>query len=409
MQDRLRVGIIGTGTISRIAHLPNYVGSDNYDLVAVYDTDIGAAERAREQHKTLFSDQAASEGAACDGEPLKVCGSWEELMDQVDVVDICTSLDFHAFYSAMALERDVHVMTEKPMARSWWEAHHVAGLARKSRALFQLNDDNLFIPRYLRMKNLIESGMIGEVQTIWMTRGGPSSERPLWFWNGAQSGGGAIFDYGSHAVASSWFLAGYRMIPVEVKSLGIVVKERTRLVGGRMQEIDVDDDAHFKIRFVNPDSGDWITAIIEATWAQPELGRDGSDVHGYVEIEGTTGSIRAHVNSEGEDILRVTNRVFGTRDFPIQSIRSEEESFRGEFDNFAECIREARSSVLNAEIGEGIIRILNTAQLSELKGRISVAPAELEKFSEELAAGASSPWDAGERIAKALTESYRTA
>ena len=99
--------------------------------------------------------------------------------------------------------------------------------------------------------------MIGEVQHIWITRGyhGPE-DRGDWFWDPMENGGGAIMDYGSHAVSSVWFLAGYDKSPDRVRSLGIEARQKMRLIGGRFQQIETDDDAHFKVRFVNPKNGD---------------------------------------------------------------------------------------------------------------------------------------------------------
>ena len=85
-----------------------------------------------------------------EGVDVKLCDSPEELISHVDMIDICSPARYHAQYAVMALQKNVHVMTEKPMARTWWEANQVAEAARKSKAMFQLNDDNLFIPRLSR-------------------------------------------------------------------------------------------------------------------------------------------------------------------------------------------------------------------------------------------------------------------
>jgi len=303
----------------------------------------------------------------------------------------------------MALEKNVHAMTEKPTARTWWEAKQVAEAARKSQAMFQLNDDNLFIPRYRALRNVIEDGMIGEVQQIWITRGyhGPE-ERGDWFWDPMENGGGAIMDYGSHAVSSVWFLAGYDKTPVEVRSLGIGIRQRQRLIGGRFRQIETDDDAHFKVRFVNPKNGDWVTAVIEATWAWPELGRDGSDVHGYVEVEGSTGTVTACVDEQGHDFLRVVSRTFGERIIHVEDALSEAGSFRAEIDNFVKSIRAGVPSILNADVAAGGISMINSAQLSELHGRVAVSPEDLTQFSEEQALGASDAWQGGDNIIRTL-------
>lgn len=400
-----RVGCMGAGQIFNEAHLPAYISLDSVELAAIYDPDRQRAESTREHYLSLLKDA----GQSTEVVTVELCDSAEELISKVDMIDICSPARYHPQYAVMALEKNVHVMTEKPMARTWWEAKQVAETARKSQAMFQLNDDNLFIPRYRALRNVIDDGMIGEVQHIWITRGyhGPE-ERGDWFWDPMENGGGAIMDYGSHAVSSVWFLAGYDKSPVEVRSLGIGVRQGLRLIGGRFRQIETDDDAHFKVRFVNPKNGDWITSVIEATWAWPELGRDGSDVHGYIEVEGSTGTVTACVDENGQDYLRVVSRTFGERIIHVEDALSEAGSFRAEIDNFVKSIRAGVPSILNAEVAAGGICMINSAQLSELRGRVAITADELMQFSRERAAEASDVWQGGDNIIQTLYAAFRT-
>jgi len=399
-----QVGGMGAGQIFNEAHLPAYISLDSVELAAIYDPDRKHAESTREHYLSLLKEA----GRSTEEVNVELCDTPEELISKVEMIDICSPARYHAQYAVMALEKNVHVMTEKPMARTWWEANQVAEAARRSQAMFQLNDDNLFIPRYRALRNVIDDGMIGEVQHIWITRGyhGPE-ERGDWFWDPMENGGGAIMDYGSHAVSSVWFLAGYDKQPVEVRSLGIEARQRLRLIGGRFRQIETDDDAHFKVRFVNPKNGDWITAVIEATWAWPELGRDGSDVHGYIEVEGSTGTVTACVDENDDNFLRVVSRTFGERIIHVEDALSEAGSFRAEIDNFVKSIRAGVPSILNADIAAGGIRMINSAQLSELRGRVTIIPDELTKFSEEQAASAPDAWQGGDQIIRALYAPFR--
>jgi predicted dehydrogenase len=395
---------MGSGIIFNEAHLPAYISLDSVELTAIYDPNGQRAESTREHYLSLLKEA----GKSADGVDVKLCDSPEELIDSVDMIDICSPARYHAQYTVMALEKNVHVMTEKPMARTWWEANQVAEAARKSEAMFQLNDDNLFIPRYRALKNVIDDGMIGEVQHIWITRGyhGPE-DRGDWFWDPMENGGGAIMDYGSHAVSSVWFLAGYDKTPQEVRSLGIEARQKTRLIGGRFRQIETDDDAHFKVRFVNPKNGDWVTAVIEATWAWPELGKDGSDVHGYIEVEGSKGTVTACVDESGRDYLRVVSRTFGERIIHVEEALSEAGSFRAEIDNFVKSIRAGVPSILNADVAAGGIRMINSAQLSELRGRVTITPEELMQFSREQVAAASDAWQGGDQIIRTLYATFK--
>jgi predicted dehydrogenase len=399
-----RVGCLGAGKIFNEAHLPAYISLDSVELAAIYDPDRMRAESTREHYLALLKEA----GQKTDDVNVELCDNAEELISNVDMIDICSPARYHAQYAVMALEKNVHVMTEKPMARTWWEANQVVEAQRKSKAMFQLNDDNLFIPRYRALRNVIDDGMIGEVQHIWITRGyhGPE-DRGDWFWDPMENGGGAIMDYGSHAVSSVWFLAGYDKSPQDVRSLGIEARQKMRLIGGRFRQIETDDDAHFKVRFVNPKNGDWITAVIEATWAWPELGRDGSDVHGYIEVEGSRGTVTACVTEAGQDYLRVVSRTFGERSIPIEEALSEAGSFRAEIDNFVKSIRAGLPSILNADVAAGGIRMINSAQLSELRGRVAITPEELMQFSREQVAAASDAWQGGDQIIRTLYAPFR--
>lgn len=404
MPNPLRVGGIGTGRIFHDAHVPVYAARPDVQLTAVFDPDRAAAEQARAHYLDLRKPAFPNE----QHPEIAVCTSAEELLKKVDLADICTTVRYHAYYAALALAANVHTMTEKPFARTWWEANHVAELARKSKALFQLNDDNVFIPRYQAMRHVIESGMIGEVQNIWIARGYPGSGRPGWFWTPIEAGGGCIFDYGSHAVASTWFLLGYDKVPVEVRSLAIQVRNRTRPIDRQLGPIEIDDDAHFKIRYLDPKNGDWASVTIETSWTWPDWSDNGSDVRGYIQVDGSLGSASGFVDEHDNDFLKVTQRGgFGERLLPVPSAHTEDLSFRDEIANFIECIRSGRPSILNAEIAATVIRSLNCAQLSELRGRASVSAKDLETWSRKQAQGAGDVWEAGDRISVAINAPHK--
>ena len=214
-------------------------------------------------------------------------------------------------------------------------------------------------------------------------------------------------DYGTHAVTSTWFLLGFDMELAEVRSMGVRIQQPTRPIGGRMQRIEIDDDAHFKVRYVDPETGDWRTGIIEATWSWPELGALGSDVRGYIEVQGSTGTVTGFVDEEGRDFLRVADRRFGERLIRVASVTTELESFQAEIRNFVQCLDAGVPSILNAGVGARVMQVLNGAQLSELRGRKPVTPEMLEDFSRELAGEESNVWKGGDRIVLELNKPYR--
>ena len=117
----LKLGIIGAGNICNGGHLPAHIRNrDRLIVTAIYDINHQCAVDTKEHYIQLMSEA----GVTVDWE-ITACTSPEELLDKVDLVDICTSLKYHAYYAAMALRHGVHAMSEKPMARSWPEAMDV--------------------------------------------------------------------------------------------------------------------------------------------------------------------------------------------------------------------------------------------------------------------------------------------
>lgn len=391
----LRLGLIGTGNICRKAHIPQHVRVPEYTIAAIYDPNPDAARAAQE----ICLREYERCGRAVPDNAVTICSSAQELLEQVDFVDICTTLKYHAYYAALALEHGVSAMSEKPMARTWLEAQQVAANARDSSAYYQLNDDNLFIPRFLTAKALIDAGWIGDLQSVRISRGTPSSRRAQWFYDPIEAGGGAIMDYGSHAVSNVWSVIGYDKIPTEVSSMGIVLREKTRLVEGRVQNVSIDDDAHFKILFRDPRTNGWITACVEATWTWQHFGPRSSDVDGTFEAEGSLGRLSTKVDENGTCYLELSSHTMGQRRIPVENVLSEEQSFFSEFQSFARSILLRKQPYLNAENGAEIIAILNAAQLSEQKSRRAVSLEELKSFSRSAAAGQTDVWRASDNLA----------
>lgn len=403
MKKPFKVGCVGAGMILNVAHIPAYVElRDKVILTAIFNPSKDRAQSAKDSYISKMQEA----GAVVDWDVV-ICDTADELMSLVDIVDICTPSRYHAYYSALALEKNVHVMSEKPMSRNWLEANNVAEIAAKSKAVYQLNDDNVFLPRYQYIKNVINSGVIGDIHDVWLARGTYSSARSDWFYDPVLSGGGCILDYGSHAVQASWFLIGLDKIPQEVRSIRIGVKDRTRLINGRLRDISVDDDAHFKVRYKNPKNGDWINIVIETTWSWPDFAKDGSDAKGFIRVEGTEGTVTSHFDEDGQEYVKISTHTLGERLIPIKSYTTETLSFRDEILNLIRCIESSNESIMNAKICAQTIKVINAAQLSELNGRKSVNMAEVEEFCKKTAGGMDDMLEIGDKISAILNSPHK--
>ena len=100
---RVRVGIIGCGRIAGSHFQAIQRLRDEFELVAVCDTDPKVLER----HQGQFGVPAFD----------NLRGLLEE--SSADVVALCTPSGLHPQQTILAAQRGVHVVTEKPMATRW--------------------------------------------------------------------------------------------------------------------------------------------------------------------------------------------------------------------------------------------------------------------------------------------------
>jgi myo-inositol 2-dehydrogenase/D-chiro-inositol 1-dehydrogenase len=136
----VKVGIIGAGNMGRI-HADVLKEDERVRLAGV--TDIVPAKA-----------QALAE--AMGG---KVFVSVEALLDAgVDAVYVTTPNTRHVPATLAALQRDIHVFCEKPMATSLEEARQVLQAARAGKAVYQVGHNRRFAPVYRYLKEQIEAG-----------------------------------------------------------------------------------------------------------------------------------------------------------------------------------------------------------------------------------------------------------
>lgn len=139
--SKLRVGVIGCGTIAQIAHVPHLFRYDEkFELVALAD---------------LFEPLLHSVG-----DHYRVAGrhtDWRELVrrDDIDAVVICHS-GSHRDTTIAALEAGKHVFVEKPLAWNLREVEEVAAVANKTDRVLQMGYHKLHDPAFAYAKAQLE-------------------------------------------------------------------------------------------------------------------------------------------------------------------------------------------------------------------------------------------------------------
>lgn len=245
MSRKLRMGVIGVG-MGR-AHAKGYQSHPGSELVALCDVDgIRLAAAAAE----LGVPQTYTDA----GRMFREAG--------LDAVSIAVPNKFHAPLTVAALERGLHVLCEKPMARTVKEAERMLAAARKARRNLMINFSFRFSDMSYALKQQVDAGVVGEIyfgRTVWHRRRGLPGFGG-WFGNRDLAGGGPLIDLGVHRLDLALWLMGY---PEPVVVTGSTYDPiARRLAREQQKEFSVEDLGCGLIKFANG-----ATLILEASWA----------------------------------------------------------------------------------------------------------------------------------------------
>ncbi|MGW1339728.1 Gfo/Idh/MocA family protein [Kribbella sp. NPDC002412] len=146
----LRFGVVGLGARSRIAHYAHRPGEGS-EVVALADPAAAQRDAAQAQYPdaTTHADHS-------------------ELLDQkLDGVFLTTPDDLHEDPAIDFLRAGVAVFVEKPLAITTSGCDRVLQAAYESGSRLYVGHNMRHMPVVLTMRDLIQSGAIGEVKAIW--------------------------------------------------------------------------------------------------------------------------------------------------------------------------------------------------------------------------------------------------
>ena len=183
----IKIGIVGTGATMSIAHYhaEGYKKDPRCQVAAVYDINREAAEKWAAEH----------------GLSARICGSYEELLDCCDGVDLCTPNFLHASQGLAAIRAGKYLLVEKPMAITGEECETLAAAAQKSSACAMVGMVYRYAAPVLLARRMVREES-GPVYTFTAWAGGKRLANPgvplEWRMLRGRSGSGALGDFGSH-------------------------------------------------------------------------------------------------------------------------------------------------------------------------------------------------------------------
>jgi len=156
----LRIGLAGLGSMGR-NHLRILASRSDIRLVAIADPVTAALSAA-----------VASSGAQPFDEPLAMIAEAE-----LDALIVAAPTTSHVPLALAAIDRDIPVLIEKPLAESAEEGERIVVAARRRGVPVQVGHVERFNPAVLELGRLIKDGWLSSIYSIASRRAGPFPAR----------------------------------------------------------------------------------------------------------------------------------------------------------------------------------------------------------------------------------------
>lgn len=212
---QLKIGIIGLGRIGKIHY--NHIRHQipEAEVVMVSDVDKNGLPRDVKH------------------------GNAEELIahPDIDAVVICSPTDTHSAYVEECARRGKHVFCEKPLDLSLARIRETLKVVRQHNIQLMLGFNRRFDANFVKLKTLVDTGKIGDVQLVKITSRDPAPPSVAYL----KSSGGLFLDMTIHDFDMARYVMGK-----EVKE---VYAAASVLTGGAVAEAGDIDTAVVTLKF----------------------------------------------------------------------------------------------------------------------------------------------------------------
>lgn len=172
--NRINVGAIGTGRISRDHDMPGIWKHEQARIVAVCDLDQKRAHEAKQLVNRYYSKE---NGQPYDG--VKVYFDHRELLQNpdIDAVVISTPDHQHAYIGIHAVEAGKDVYLQKPASLTIAEGRALSNAVHRTGRILQIGSQQRSSPQFRYAAELVRNGRIGQLKTVQVgLPGDPSGE-----------------------------------------------------------------------------------------------------------------------------------------------------------------------------------------------------------------------------------------
>lgn len=194
----IRIGLVGAGAIGK-SHKEAIVKNKDCELAAVCDLVVEKAE------------------ALTAGTNAHIYTDYKTMQEQetLDAVILNLPHFLHKEVTVYFLEHCVPTLVEKPMANTVAECDAMIEAAKRTNTPLAVGHVQRYYPCYRELRRLMKENRFGRLCSVTETRNiDYFTNRPKWFLNKEQAGGGILMNYGAHTLDKIMYMAD--IIPEKV-------------------------------------------------------------------------------------------------------------------------------------------------------------------------------------------------
>ncbi len=294
--QKIKVGVVGTGIMGS-NHARVYSELPNCELVGIADINTVLVDSiAYKYHTKAYYDYG------------------DLLNAGVEAVSIAVPTIFHADVASFFLRNGIHCLVEKPISVNCKDGEMLVEIARKMNKTLMIGHIERFNPAVQKMKDIIDSGKLGDVIIITSRRVGPHPPRI--------TDVGIIIDLATHDIDIARYLYGKEPVKIYSKFGSIKYKHEDHVI-------------------VLLDFGKGV-ASIEANWFTPHKVRTAV-------VTGTDGI--AYV-----DYINQTISIFNSQ-CNMEPKIEKEEPLKREITHFVECVETGKTPLVTGNDGVKTLKV----------------------------------------------------
>ena len=318
MSEPIRFALIGAGGIAQ-SYAQAFEGHADARLVAVCDVRTEAAEALAER---AVCPAYTSHAALTENGP------------EFDAAIVSTPPATHEAIATHLMDRQIHVLCEKPFTLTTASAERLIATADKNRVKLTMASKFRYAEDMIRVKSLVASGVLGQVVLVENKFTARVEMADRWNSDANVSGGGVLIDNGTHSVDVLRYLIG----PItEIKAIQLP----------NVQRLAVEDTVQLFVR-----SARGIPATVDLSWSINK------ELESYLNVFGTHGTAMVGWKES-------KYRQHSARDWvKFGDGYSKVQAFRDELGNFARACRDGEPLLITAQDALASVQAIEAAYRS---------------------------------------------